>query len=83
MVQWELRDKIYGTPMHPAEKMEANLTLHTLMDEMAQREIFFKEDDDLNYDQDALNRTASKDPSSTKKLKESAHNECNLFLKEQ
>ena len=51
--------------MHPAEKMEANLTLHTLMDEMAQREIFFKEDDDLNYDQDALNRTASKDPSSS------------------
>ena len=40
-------------------------TLHTLMDEMAQREIFFKEDDDLNYDQDALNRTASKDPSSS------------------
>ena len=40
-------------------------TLHTLMDEMAQREIFFKEDDDLNYDQDALSRTASKDPSSS------------------
>lgn len=39
----------------------------------------FKEDDDLNYDQDALNRTASKDPSSTKKLKESAHNDVQSF----
>ena len=40
----------------------------------------FKEDDDLNYDQDALNRTASKDPSSTKKSWKSLPTICAIFF---